>query len=133
MSKEKKAPNHIKIKKAQHPAANTKLIQILENVPDSRGPSCNFKHPLTTILFITIVCSLCGANDWKVIVIQAQAMRNWLSQYVDLSQGTPCVMTPKIKIPTRIGCTNQRKSAPKNDVAMDETIGQNNCWIDRFR
>lgn len=95
MSKEKKAPNHIKIKKAQHPAANTKLIQILENVPDSRGPSCNFKHPLTTILFITVVCSLCGANDWEVIVIQAQAMRNWLSQYVDLSQGIPCVRTFK--------------------------------------
>lgn len=95
MSKEKKVPSHIKIKKAQHPAANTKLIQILENVPDSRGPSCNFKHPLTTILFITVVCSLCGANDWEVIVIQAQAMRNWLSQYVDLSQGIPCVRTFK--------------------------------------
>src|SRR5690606_18270205 len=61
----------------------------------SSGTTDNFKHSLTTVLFITIVCSLCGANDWEVIVVQAQAMSGWLSQYVDLTQGIPCVRTFK--------------------------------------
>src|SRR3984885_2139939 len=95
MTKEKKAPQAYKKKEAQHPGSNTRLIEILEHVPDPRGPSCNFKHPLTTVLFITIVCSLCGANDWEIIVVQAQAMKDWLSRYIDLSQGIPCVRTFK--------------------------------------
>ncbi|MBA2728954.1 MAG: transposase family protein [Parachlamydiaceae bacterium] len=85
MTKEKKPPTHIQKKETQHPGSNTRLIKILEDVPDPRGPSCNCKHPLTTILFITIVCSLCGANDWEIIVVQAQAMRDWLSRYIDIS------------------------------------------------
>jgi predicted transposase YbfD/YdcC len=95
MTKEKKVPKYIRNGEVKHPGSNTKLIQILENFPDPRGASCNFKHPLTTILFITIVCSLCGANDWEVIMVQAQAMNNWLSKYVDLSNGVPCVRTFK--------------------------------------
>ena len=48
-----------------------------------------------TILFITTVGSLCGANDWETIVVQAQGMRNWLSKFIDLSQGIPSVRTFK--------------------------------------
>ena len=95
MTNEKKPPKHIKKKEVQHPGSNTRLIEILEHVPDPRGPSCNFKHPLTSVLFITIVCSLCGANDWEIIVVQAQAMKDWLSRYIDLSEGIPCVRTFK--------------------------------------
>src|ERR1700730_12863883 len=84
MTKEKKVPQAYKKKEAQHPGSNTRLIEILEHVPDLRGPSCNFKHLLTIVLFITIVCSLCGANDWEITVVQAQAMRDWLSRYMDL-------------------------------------------------
>lgn len=95
MTKEKKVTKCVTRKETPHPGAGTKLIEILERVPDPREPSCNFKHPLTTVLFITVVCSLCGANDWEVLVVQAQSMSNWLSRYVDLSQGIPCVRTFK--------------------------------------
>ena len=95
MTNEKKPPKHIKKKEVQHPGSNTRLIEILEHVPDPRGPSCNFKHPLTSVLFITIVCSLCGANDWEIIVVQAQAMKDWLSRYIDLSECIPCVRSFK--------------------------------------
>jgi hypothetical protein len=55
----------------------------------------NFKHPLTTILFITVVCSLCGADDWELIVVQARAMTLWLEKFVDVSNGIPSVRTFK--------------------------------------
>jgi predicted transposase YbfD/YdcC len=86
---------HLKKKKRIHLRTDLKIIQILEDVPDPRGFSCNFSHPLTTILFITIVSSLCGANNWELIVVQAEAMSEWISQYVDLSGGIPCARTFK--------------------------------------
>lgn len=88
-------PKHIQKIEANHPESDTGLITILNRVSDPRGPSCNFKHPLTSILFIVIVCTLCGANDWEVIVVQAEAMSSWLSQYIDLSNGIPSVRTFK--------------------------------------
>ena len=74
---------------------NLKLIQIFESIEDPREVSCNFKHPLPTILFITVVCSLCGADDWELIVVQAGAMTEWLSKFVDVSNGIPSVRTFK--------------------------------------
>ncbi len=94
MSK-KPPPKHIRKKKGNHPQPNLRLIQSLESVEDPRGASCNFKHPLTTILFTTIICSLCGADDWETIVLQARAMTDWLGKFVDVSQGIPCVRTFK--------------------------------------
>lgn len=69
------------------------IIQSFKRVQDPRQPSFNFCHPLNTILFITVVCSLCGSNDWETIVIQANAMKSWLGQFVDMSNGVPCVRT----------------------------------------
>lgn len=70
------------------------IIQTFNAVTDPRSPdSINFCHPLPTILFITVVCSLCGSNDWETIVIQANAMKEWLGKYVDMSKGVPCVRT----------------------------------------
>jgi hypothetical protein len=85
----------IKRLKDNRPLPNLKLIQILENIEDPRGDSCNFKHPLTTILFITVVCSLCGSDDWELIVVQARTMTAWLAKFVDVSNGIPSVRTFK--------------------------------------
>ena len=63
----------------QHFELHTQLFEILEGISDPRTRACNFKHPLTTILFITIVCSLCGANDWEIVVMQANSMGDWLA------------------------------------------------------
>ena len=95
MSKKRQPPEHIRILTGMHPQPNLRLIRILENVRDPRGASCNFIHPLTTILFITIVCSLCGADNWEIIVVQAKSMTNWLGKFIDLSNGIPCVRTFK--------------------------------------
>lgn len=95
MNKKRQAPKHIRKEIGNHPGSDQRLIQILRNVEDPRGASCNFEHPLITILFTTIVCSLCGADDWETIVLQANAMVDWLGQYVDTSRGIPCVRTFK--------------------------------------
>jgi predicted transposase YbfD/YdcC len=95
MTKRHQAPKHLKINRGELPKSDLKIFKILEEVPDPRGASCNFKHPLTTILFITLACSLCGANDWETIGLQANALSKWLSLYIDLSAGIPCVRTFK--------------------------------------
>jgi len=95
MNKKRSAPKHIQKQIGNHPRSDLKLIQAIDSVTDPRGASCNFKHPLVTILFITIVCSLCGADDWEAIVLQANSMRDWLAKYVDIINGVPCVKTFK--------------------------------------
>ena len=77
----------------QSPLPRPIILQVFDNLEDPRKKSINFRHPLTTILFITVVCSLCGSNDWETIVIQANAMKEWLGGFVDLSNGVPCVRT----------------------------------------
>jgi len=69
------------------------ILQVFDGLEDPRKKSINFRHPLTTILFITVVCSLCGSNDWETIVIQANAMKEWLGKFVDMSNGVPSVRT----------------------------------------
>ncbi|MDB2614349.1 ISAs1 family transposase [Chlamydiales bacterium] len=95
MNKKRKPPAHIRKNTGDHPLPNLRLFLIFEKISDPRGASCNFLHPLATILFITTVCSLCGANDWETIVVQAQGMSGWLSRFVDLSEGVPSVRTFK--------------------------------------
>ena len=93
--KKGQAPKHVHKRKGNHPQPDLKVIKILEEVEDPREASCNFQHPLTTILFIVVVCSLCGADDWEAIVLQAQCMQDWLSQFVDVSRGIPSAKTFK--------------------------------------
>lgn len=70
------------------------IKQAFISVTDPRSQkSINFCHPLSSILFITVVCSLCGSNDWETIVIQANAMKEWLGKFVDMSKGVPCSRT----------------------------------------
>ena len=78
----------------QNPTSKPSIIQVLSNLTGPRSEkSLNYRHPLTTIMFITIVCSLCGSNDWETIVVQANAMRDWLGCFVDVSRGIPCART----------------------------------------
>lgn len=81
-------------KSDQNPSSKPSFIQVFKDVTDPRQEtSVNYRHPLTTILFITVVCSLCGSNDWETIVIQANAMKEWLACFVDVSQGIPSART----------------------------------------
>jgi predicted transposase YbfD/YdcC len=89
-----KIPAHIKPKTFHHPKS-TQLITILSEVEDPRKPSCNFRHSLVTILFVTLVGVLCGAKNWEEIVQCAEGMIDWIGSFVDTSQGIPSSRTLK--------------------------------------
>jgi predicted transposase YbfD/YdcC len=89
MSRKGQMPKHIQKKIFHHPQPELRLIQILENIEDPRKPSCNFQHSLTSIVFIVIVTSLCGADEWPAITEVAESIQPWISRFVDVSSGIP--------------------------------------------
>lgn len=93
--KKRESPAHVKKPTFNHRAAETPFIEILERVTDPRGPSPNFSYSLTSILFIVTVTTLCGANDWEEMSDMADAMQEWLGEYVDISSGIPSAFTLK--------------------------------------
>ena len=95
MTNKKSSPKHITKKEFNHPGKDLHLIKVFEKVSDPRGASCNFLYSLTSIFFITVVSSLCGANNWVEIVALANSMRDWLSKFVDVSTGIPSEATFK--------------------------------------
>jgi len=88
-------PPHIKPKKFQHPKENDSLIQALSGVEDPRKPSCNFRHSLVSVIFISLIGVLCGAKNWEEIVQCGEGMVDWIGKYVDISNGIPSVKTLK--------------------------------------
>lgn len=90
-----KVPAHIKQKSFDHPGMTSRIIRILNEVEDPRQRSCNFRHSIVTIIFISLLGVLCGAKDWEEIVQAAQGMIDWISKYVDVSSGIPSSKTLK--------------------------------------
>ncbi len=86
-------PADIKPKTFHHPQPTLQLITILEKIPDPRRPSCNFKYSLTSIVFIVVVTTLSGADDWQVMEDLALSMRDWIGEFVDVSTGIPSAHT----------------------------------------
>lgn len=72
-----------------HPGRESKFIQYIEEIPDPRGNYCNFKHPLVSIIFIAIIGSLCGANNWPEVVVVGNTLKEWISRFVVLPYGIP--------------------------------------------
>ncbi len=93
MTNKKSTPKHITKKEFNHPAKDSHLIQVFEDVPDPRGPSCNFLYSLTSILFISFTSIICGANDWVEIEALGISMKDWLNRFVDVSNGIPSQYT----------------------------------------
>ena len=88
-------PTHVKKKNFSHPSIQHPIIQILEEIEDSRKPSYFFQYSLTSVLFMTFIATICGAKDWAQIVIMSQGMTDWLSHYIDMTNGVPCERTFK--------------------------------------
>jgi predicted transposase YbfD/YdcC len=88
-------PANVRKKAFSHPCMEHPLIKILNEVDDPRAPSLFFRHCLTSILFMALVATICGATDWAKVVVMSQGMADWLSQYVDMSGGVPCERTFK--------------------------------------
>lgn len=67
-----------------------KLIveEFLAFVPDPRVERTR-KHPLDTILVISLLAVICGADSFVGIQRYAEAKRAWLATFLDLSAGVP--------------------------------------------
>lgn len=68
------------------------VLELLNRFDDPRD-SKKVKHPLPTILFISICAIFCGAEGWEDIVMWAQIHKDWLSKYVDVSEDIPSYST----------------------------------------
>ena len=65
-----------------------KIIELAEKVPDPR--SDNFKkHPLVSMIFVALVGTVCGADDWVAISDTGEHLKDWIKQYVELPFGVP--------------------------------------------
>jgi predicted transposase YbfD/YdcC len=58
-------------------------------VHDPRRQHPTTLHTLETILTITILATICGAQNWVEIAHWGQAKAAWLAEFLDLPQGIP--------------------------------------------
>ena len=68
------------------------VIDLLNKFQDSRDPK-KVKHPLPTVLFISICAIFCGAEGWEDITLWGEMHTDWLTKYVDISNGIPSYST----------------------------------------
>ena len=121
-----KVTPHITPKKFSHPQENVPIILVLKEVDDPRKPSCNFRHSLVTIIFISLIGVLCGARDWEEIAQCAEGMAEWLGSYVNLSGGIPLCQNAEacfLLDPNRDTCM----SSPKYSGVNRRVRRQNSC------
>jgi hypothetical protein len=84
-----KVPAHILPKRFNHPELGNRIVLVISEIEDPRKPSCNFRHSLVAIIFISLIGVLCGAKDWEEIIQAAYGMVDWFRQYIDISSGIP--------------------------------------------
>ena len=59
-------------------------------LPDPRRENHNTKkHKLIDIVVITILATICGADDWPTIVAFGEKREDWLRQFLELPHGIP--------------------------------------------
>ena len=63
-------------------------MQYFVQMPDHRHPSY-ITHPLPTIIGITIAAVICGAEDWYDVEDYGGEKKEWLGQFLDVSNGIP--------------------------------------------
>lgn len=66
----------------------TSLITIIKNIPDKRQQA-KVLHPLVDIIFIAIVATLAGADDWEEMQWFAEEKEEWFRKYISLPNGVP--------------------------------------------
>lgn len=67
---------------------SAKLINILSRIPDVRQEG-KVLHSLVDIVFIAIVASIAGADDWVCMQIFAEDHVDWFRKYIPLTNGVP--------------------------------------------
>src|SRR5215813_8846821 len=72
-----------------HPTGIEQLLAFFAVVHDPRRQHATTWHPLETILTITILATICGAQNWVEIAHWGHAKAAWLSEFLDLAHGIP--------------------------------------------
>lgn len=49
----------------------------------------NRRHPLLSVITITILAVLCSADDWTEVALFGRSKQTWLETFLDLPQGIP--------------------------------------------
>ena len=78
---DKKSPETEQIIKA-------KILELAEKIPDPRRNHLK-RHPLSSMIFIALVSSICGATDWVAVADTGEYLKEWIEQYIDLPYGIP--------------------------------------------
>ena len=68
------------------------FLKLIEKIPDPRQ-SWQVKHDLSTLLFCALGAVLCGAESWSDIEDFCKSKIDFLSKYVDFSNGIPSEFT----------------------------------------
>ena len=63
------------------------LLRFFRNIPDRRA--ANASHPLESLLTISILAVLCGADGWAAVESWGLVNREWLETFLDLPHGIP--------------------------------------------
>jgi predicted transposase YbfD/YdcC len=72
-----------------HPTGVEQILAFFAVVPDPRRQHATTWHPLETILTITILATICGAQNWVEIAHWGHAKAAWLAEFLDLTHGIP--------------------------------------------
>jgi predicted transposase YbfD/YdcC len=67
----------------------TSIHKLFASLPDPRRRRTRVKHPLINLVVIALCGTIAGADAWEEIVQFARDRREWLSQFLDLSEGIP--------------------------------------------
>lgn len=65
-----------------------KLVEYVEALEDPRSTT-NRRHPLVNIIFISICAAISGATKWTEVETFGKEREEWLSKYLDMSNGVP--------------------------------------------
>jgi predicted transposase YbfD/YdcC len=69
--------------------AQTSIHKFFASLPDPRRRRTRVKHPLLTLIVISLCGTIAGADTWEEIVQFAHDRRDWLARFLDLSEGIP--------------------------------------------
>ena len=65
------------------------FLQYFSSIQDPRKDTHNKRHYLEDILVITILGTLCGADNWVELCEFAEAKEEWLKSFLNLPHGIP--------------------------------------------
>lgn len=69
--------------------SQTSIHQFFASLPEPRRRRTRIKHPLLSLVVIALCGTIAGADTCEEIVQFARDRRQWLSGFLDLSQGIP--------------------------------------------